>query len=318
MIGRAAHRDLGMDVRQPSGLPWGRFAELHPVEMGAILDLAPVAWVPSGTLEWHCHHLPLGLDGLLAETLCERAAARAGGVVVPSTYWAIGGVPFPYTMRIEPRVVEALFVSILEQLCQVGFRCAIVLACHYGIDHYTAMKRAALRVMERSGLMVWALPEFELTVDQGFQGGDHAGAWETSLLRAVRPDLVAMDRLPVSEPLPGVSGEDPRTGASTARGQALVDTLVERLAALAAHTHHGGSAFERGAHLNVLRLQVRILDVIRRDRAMRPPSQVRLLMSEPYMRSLDCMWRGNYARAREAAEEAFTLLTQQGRDSANE
>jgi len=77
--------------------------------------------------------------------LCLRAARRGGGVVVPATYWAIGGVPYPCTVRIDPAIVEDLFVSILEQLGHVGFRAVVIMAGHYGIDHYTALKRAAAR-----------------------------------------------------------------------------------------------------------------------------------------------------------------------------
>lgn len=276
--------------------------------MAAILDAAPIAWVPSGTLEWHCHHLPLGLDGVLAEKLCERAARQSGGVVVPPTYWAIGGVPFPYTTRIEPEIVERLFVSILEQLGQIGCRGAVVLACHYGIDHYTALKRAALHVMHRSSLTVWALPEFELTVDMGFHGGDHAGAWETSLMLALLPDMVHADRLPAEGPLLGVTGEDPRIGASAERGQTLAAVIVDRLAELGRRTCHAISPEARSAHLDVLALQVRLLELVRRDRATMPRSQARSLVNEPYLYCLDQFWRGNYQQARDAAERAYELL----------
>lgn len=303
-------REGGVDAQPP---PYGRLEELRPAELAAILRRFPLAFVPSGTLEWHSLHLPVGLDGIVAEQLCLRAAGVCGGVVVPATYWAIGGVPHPFTARIKPGLVEALFVGVLEQLGHMGFRHAFVLAGHYGIDHYTALKRAAVHAMERSGMTVCAMPPFELVTDHGYRGGDHAGAWETSLLWALRPELVDMGRLPAEGPLAGIIGEDPREGASAARGHALATTVVERMARLAAHLVADAvdpldEARSRSGLLDALSAQVDILEQIRQDRAMRPRVQVRELMSEPYLRYLDHLWRGEYAEARRAAAEARLAL----------
>jgi creatinine amidohydrolase len=287
---------------------FGRYAELLPQTMEAILAHQPIAYVPSGTLEWHSYHLPLGLDGLVAEAICERVAQRVGGVVLPSTYWAIGGVPFPYTLRIEPPVVETLFVSVFEQIAQAGFACAIVVAGHYGLDHYTALKRAALRVMGRSGLAVHALADFELAADLGWQAGDHAGAIETSLLWAVRPDLVDLARAPTEGPLDGVIGEDPRAGASAARGEQLLAALVDRMGRLASRLVRDRGPALQNALAAALAAQVEVLETIQRDRATLPRPLVRNLFSPPYARCLSFLCQGDYAAARQAAEEARLLL----------
>ena len=92
------------------------YEELKPAEMEALVSATPLAYLPSGTLEWHSAHLPFGLDALKAYELCKRAAAQSGGVVVPPTYWAIGGMPHPWTMRLEMDLVERLFTAIYEQL----------------------------------------------------------------------------------------------------------------------------------------------------------------------------------------------------------
>lgn len=294
----------------PAGPLWGRCEELRPAELTHIMQRYPLAFVPSGTLEWHAPHLPIGLDGLLAEEVCLRAARQAGGIVVPPTYWAIGGVPHPFTTRIDPEVVERLFVSILEQLAHVGFRAVFILAGHYGIDHYAALKRAAVRVMQRGSMTICAMPEFELVTDQGFQGGDHAGAWETSLLWAIRPDLVVMDRLPATGAIEGVIGEDPRHGAGAERGQALLAILVERMAQVATRLIADTSASARSAHLDALVAQVEILEQVRQDRATKPRPRVRGLMSAAYLRYLDHFWRGEYSQARLAAEDARLALDQ--------
>ena len=56
---------------------------LLPWQLRDIVAARPVAYVPLGTCEWHCEHLPVGLDALTAHGLCLRAAALDGGVVLP-------------------------------------------------------------------------------------------------------------------------------------------------------------------------------------------------------------------------------------------
>jgi hypothetical protein len=144
---------------------------------------------------------------------------------------------------------------------------------------------------------------FEGTAYPSYRTPHHAGAWETSLLWALRPDLVAMDRLPADGMLPGVLGEDPRSGASIGRGQALLATIVERLTELGARTRNGAGPHVRSAHVEVLALQLRLLELIRRDRQTLPRSLVRPLMNEPYLRCLNHFWRGAPVRCSAATRD---------------
>ena len=47
----------------------------------------PAFAVPVGTIEWHGHHNPLGLDALKAHALCVRAAEQCGGVAMPPLWY---------------------------------------------------------------------------------------------------------------------------------------------------------------------------------------------------------------------------------------
>lgn len=51
----------------------------------------PVAYIPLGTFEWHCEHLPMGLDALTAHGVCLRAVKADGGVVLPAMHYSCGG-----------------------------------------------------------------------------------------------------------------------------------------------------------------------------------------------------------------------------------
>jgi len=77
----------------------------------------------------------------------------------------------------------------------------------------------------------WAATGFELVKDVFPEAGDHAGAWETSLMMALRPDLVDLGRLPPDPDvkLVAVWGRDPRFNASQEYGQRAVSLIVERV-----------------------------------------------------------------------------------------
>jgi len=65
---------------------------------------------------------------------------------------------------------------------------------------------------------------------------DHAGMNETSLVWAVRSDLVQMYRLSMSEepenfPV-AVGGKDPRFHASQEKGEKIIDIQLERMAGI--------------------------------------------------------------------------------------
>jgi len=109
-----------------------KYEEMFPHEIEEIMRETPVAYLPLGTLEWHGLHLALGNDAVKAYELCLRVASKAGGIVVPPTYWAIGGMPQPWTTRFTEELIGQLFCNIFEQLSQVGFKVIIAVTGHYG------------------------------------------------------------------------------------------------------------------------------------------------------------------------------------------
>ena len=59
--------------------------------------------------------------------------------------------------------------------------------------------------------------------------GDHAGAWETSLMMAMRPELVDLSRLPEDpeERLIGIGGRDPLVVGRDDAGERAEGAVVE-------------------------------------------------------------------------------------------
>lgn len=208
---------------------WGRYYELRPAELDAIRSRAPAVYLPWGALEWHGPHLPLGLDGVVAEAVASGAIRRTGGVLMPTTWWPTGAVPHRDSLSAPAASLSALLDSLFAQVAAAGWRVAVMVSGHSGHAHELAMIEAAERAMRESGLLALAMPPLGL-VDEAML--DHAALWETSLALALRPDLVRMDTLgrePLRVESSGVIGRDPRNTASASLGASALSLAVERL-----------------------------------------------------------------------------------------
>ncbi|MDO8588688.1 MAG: creatininase family protein [Armatimonadota bacterium] len=229
------------------------YEELTPKEFLERLAKAPIAYLPLGTLEWHGEHLPLGSDGIQSQGFLVELARRVGGIVLPmlflgpEQYRIIGGKEYFHmdlspTLRPDPRqlpgsmhhIYHNLFAqylrNILRQLRRAGFR--IVVAHGHGPS--TGMIRANLdkwgKEFDLKLFHCWREDESD---GLGIQT-DHAGANETSLVMALRPDLVQVENLcPEPDVWPAaVHGKDPRVYASPELGKKAIETQAERMVGL--------------------------------------------------------------------------------------
>jgi len=234
------------------------YEELTPRALQARVKEAPIAYLPLGTLEWHGPHLPLGADGIQSRHFFERLAKDVGGVVLPmlflgpdrhvardgQEYYGMDmGTPDlpsgrPYATGQLPGSAYwvpndffgALIEAVLKQLKRAGFR--IVVAHGHGpstvffrdhIDEYR----------QKFGLECFHCWGEQDGDDLGIQV-DHAGANETSLVMALRPNLVRMENLPknLNEWPHAVLGRDPRSRASVDLGRKAIELQAKRMAGI--------------------------------------------------------------------------------------
>ncbi|HIE52399.1 MAG TPA: creatininase family protein [Armatimonadetes bacterium] len=238
-----------------------RYEEMRPHEVVEARTQTPIAYLPIGGIEWHGEHNCLGLDTVKAHALAIRCAEEGGGLVFPPLFYgenrerglmefnhdpngqiaAKMGLPrenfAPGYMHCPPdeqdrRYIE-LLVHILHELESLGFKVIIIFAGHYPLLHHarTAIEWYSITSKARA----WAVTGYELVRDIIPDAGDHAAKWETSLMMALRPELVDMSRLPEDpqEKLIGVGGIDPRGTASREYGERGVRAIVERVVAKA-------------------------------------------------------------------------------------
>jgi creatinine amidohydrolase len=160
-----------------------------------------VAILPCGATEAHGPHLPLNTDVLISEGMAAHAlpllAARGyAATVLPPVAYAPANyaAAFAGTITIGAATAKAVLVDIASCLKDQGFACLALANSHFDPAN-VAMLREAAQEIRALGLPV-AFPDFTRrklaqTLTAEFQSGAcHAGQYETSLVMAVRPDLV--------------------------------------------------------------------------------------------------------------------------------
>lgn len=160
-----------------------------------------VAILPCGATEAHGPHLPLNTDVLISEGMAAHAlpllAARGyAATVLPPVAYAPANyaAAFAGTITIGAATAKAVLVDIAVSLKGQGFACLALANSHFDPAN-VAMLREAAQEIGALGLPV-AFPDFTRrklaqTLTAEFQSGAcHAGQYETSLVMAVRPDLV--------------------------------------------------------------------------------------------------------------------------------
>ena len=285
-----------------------RIEELNPDQLAARLEARPILVMSFGTIEWHSHHLPLGLDGIVAQWLAEGIAEKADAVLFPTSYWAAGGVPYPYTLQLSGDIIEPLIEASFQQFAAMGFKVIIAITGHFGLEQTLALKRAAHTVMQRSSANILPLTEYDLTLDEGYKG-DHAGIGETSLMLAHAAHLVNLEVVSADTALDGVLGDDPRGQASAAYGQRLFDLIVERASEFGQRFLDAMSPVERMDYIAALSAGLGVLQKTAAARQQQVKSQVPSIMTPAYQDYCQAIYAGDFREAKRHAERKLRDLT---------
>jgi creatinine amidohydrolase len=162
-----------------------------------------VCLLPLSVIERHAHHLPLATDMYIARDLCRRAAEIEPAVIFPDFIFTqiLEARHVPGTIAIDADLIVRLLDNVCHEIARNGLRKIVIVNAHGGnnsLIHFFVQTQLA---SPRDYAVYVAEPplsaedqaavkaQWETSVD------GHAGEGETSMIMAIRPDLVQRDQL---------------------------------------------------------------------------------------------------------------------------
>ena len=162
----------------------------------------------AASIEQHGPHLPTATDTIIGYALAERVAEELGNALVapvirPGLSEHHIGFPGTLTLRLKT------FVKVLEEYCQClkchGFKNTVIFTSHGGNgDGLTAFVPSIAKKLapDMGLLLVGTMEKSALSMQQFLakhgvtppKAGVHAGFAETSIMLALKPELVTMDK----------------------------------------------------------------------------------------------------------------------------
>lgn len=242
---------------EPREANWGLMEQMRPDQLEAVLEEAPIAFVPLGTYEHHGWHLPVGFDAIKVYAISQRVAQRTGGVVLPPFFYGTGGghVDYKWTVILPEEQIRPIIETTLDHLSRFGVRVVVILTGHYPREQVEMVHTLAEEAASRNPHTQYiGLSEAEVTtpLPGDTRRGDHAAKYETSIALALNPAWVRLESLregrdpdqvttpqtprrptpthDPTHPLYAIYGQDPREHASSEAGRVIVAGIVDRLA----------------------------------------------------------------------------------------
>jgi creatinine amidohydrolase len=178
-------------------------ANLTSPQTGDLLQSLEMVLIPIGAHEQHGPALPVSTDALTAQVMCSLVGSLLSPrvAIAPTIPWGVSwhhqGRPGTITLREETLI--ALVLDQVDSLFRQGVKRILLVNTHGGNN--PALAIAAERAKRELGVPLVA-PVFAYTLIAnaardvlGSEAIGHGGGDEASAVLAIRPDLVATDRL---------------------------------------------------------------------------------------------------------------------------
>jgi creatinine amidohydrolase len=165
-----------------------------------------------GATEQHGPHMALATDRVLGEEMTRRVADALDAFAAPAVPFGCSShhLAFPGTISLSDATFRGIVLDAVASLIQGGFKRIVLLPSHGG--NFAPLAAALNELDAPDGVRIDAITDIsvlagvaqhgaELGVPAG-EGGLHAGEWETSMMLAIHPELVDMQRTE-----PGYTGD---------------------------------------------------------------------------------------------------------------
>jgi len=158
--------------------------------------------LPIGSTEQHGPHLPVGTDTILCTAIAERAAAKLPEppLVLPPIWISLAEhhMPFAGSLTLTQSGLAAIIGGVVESVARQGFGTVVLLNGHGG--NMAALPGIADTLTRQLGIVVttgtyWMFAQDVFADILDHQPNlRHACEAETSMMLALRPDLVNLAR----------------------------------------------------------------------------------------------------------------------------
>lgn len=172
-------------------LTWPEVAEAFKADVPVIVPVGAAA-------KEHGHHLPMKTDWLLARALADGIAAKLPVLIAPIVPFGYYPVfqGYPGSQHLSANTFVRLLTELVERLLDQGARRIAIL--NTGVSTEGPIGLATRGILERRGIHIGVADIRRLgraadhLLEQ--EAGSHADERETSIMLAIAPELVRMER----------------------------------------------------------------------------------------------------------------------------
>jgi len=172
------------------------WAELTGKEFESIAK--DVAILPVGAIERHGDHLPLGTDSIIPEWIANEVSKRLeNSIVLPTIYYGstLSLSSFPGTIDTGDEAFKNYVKAIMYQIFKNGFKILVVINGHGGNTNALSLasKEVSYGTDKTIIIVDWWSDVAQDERSKLFKFPGHAGEDETSVMLAIRPELVKLE-----------------------------------------------------------------------------------------------------------------------------
>ena len=173
--------------------------DFHKIDLENSLVILPIA-----AIEQHGPHLPVSVDSKIIDgivnLLVKKLPKKSKAIFLPTQKFGKSNehLAFPGTLSLSTETLYSTLLDIGSSVSSSGAKKLLLINSHGG--NISVLDTVARELRIRHNLIVFTLNWFSLGVPEGLYSKDelkhgiHAGDMETSVMLALDPDKVKMDR----------------------------------------------------------------------------------------------------------------------------